>query len=160
MATKSKPKSRREMLRERNANQKYGAETPDPTLHEGYMPRPEVLTLKEEMQRFIKAELSAKAEEHGFESFEEADDFDLPEEDAEEELDTPYTVRDAYDPLTPFDDLEGDPNADTAQKPAISAEAKPEGQRPVSPQMQLSEEQMAQLIDLLQQRDLSSTVDP
>ncbi len=48
------------------------------------------LPLREEMRRFIKQELSAAAESAGEETFEEADDFDIDEE----ETLSPYELTD------------------------------------------------------------------
>lgn len=63
-------------------------ETPDPTpleIPEGHQ-RP--LSLREDMQRFIRAEISRVAQETQHGSFDEEDDFD--EDDAEPDILTPY----------------------------------------------------------------------
>lgn len=143
---------RRRLLRERNAEQNFGYEKADPQPHAGYMARPEVLTLREEMQRFIRGELSANASAEEFESFEEADNFDLPEEDeAEADFETKYTVKEMTPENGPYDDLEGDPKADVANIPVRGAESASEPVSGVSPTQGLvTEEQAAELIRLLQ----------
>lgn len=58
-----------------------GQELPDPTPLEipAGMQRPESLT--EQIRRMVRTELSGRAVEGGFESFEEANDFRIPDED-------------------------------------------------------------------------------
>lgn len=68
-----------------------GRELPDPTpiaMPVGYH-KPEPLI--EQIRRLVKNELSRKAEADGFESFEEADDFDTGED---AELRSPYELDD------------------------------------------------------------------
>lgn len=66
----------------------YGREIPDPNPVEVPlgMKRPE--TLAEQVQRLVRTSISAHAEMHGAESFEEADDFDIEED---------------FDPTTPYE---------------------------------------------------------
>lgn len=66
-----------------------GRELPDPTpkaMPVGFK-RPE--SLDEQIRRLIRTHMSDTAEEQGYESFEEADDFDVEDDD--------------YDPETPFE---------------------------------------------------------
>jgi hypothetical protein len=85
-------------------------ETPDDTpKHIPGLEKP--LTLREEMRRFVKEELSRVARENDDPTFEEEDDFD--EDDPDADLLSPYTVHE----LTPEegdipDDLEGNPEID------------------------------------------------
>lgn len=72
-----------------------GWELPDgtPVVIPSGFKRPE--TLAEQVQRIIRTEASRRAEEAGFESFEEADDFDVGEDDFDP--DTPY--EEVFDPV-------------------------------------------------------------
>jgi len=66
-----------------------GREKNDPrVLFVDVTPRP--LSVKEQIQRLLRVELSAQARAQGFETFEEADDFDVEEEDPEPK--SPYEV--------------------------------------------------------------------
>lgn len=58
------------------------------------------LTLDEQLKRLVRIELSRQAESQGFESFEEADDFDIS--DDEGEFVSPYEIR----PMTPYEGQE------------------------------------------------------
>ena len=85
------------------------AEIPDktpievPTMH-----RP--LTLREEMQRFVRQELSQQMQNRGMESFEEADDFEIDDFEDEPDMTTGYTVHELFDEDgAPRDELEGEP---------------------------------------------------
>lgn len=72
-----------------------GAEQTDPTplqIPVGFR-RPE--TLAEQVQRLVRGSLSHEAHERGFETFEEANDFDIPDDPVEP--DTPY--EEEFDPL-------------------------------------------------------------
>lgn len=65
------------------------------------------LTLREEMQRFVRQEVSRVAAAREFETFEESDDFEI--EDEEPDLTSPYTVRELRPPAEGLqNDLEGD----------------------------------------------------
>lgn len=105
-------KARRELIRERSMA--TGAHTPDTTPVEIPFRRP--LTLRQEMQRFIRAELSKQANEQGFATFEEEDDFE--EDDPDAEFLTPYSVQDMHpdtpDPRLPLETMEGSDQPDTA----------------------------------------------
>lgn len=76
-------------------------EFPDPTPVEmplGFRRPP---TLQEEIQRIVRIQMSQQAQEHGFESFEEADDFE---------------VDDDPDPLSAYEVLEMAPEGPTASE--------------------------------------------
>lgn len=99
--------SRREAIR----LNRVGGEVPDPTpVHvPGKSEKP--LTLREEMRRFVRQELSNQAETQGAGSFSEEDDFDLDE--MEPSLISPYTVSELHqEAIAPQDDLEGAPTSD------------------------------------------------
>lgn len=69
----------------------FGREIPDPrpmAVPAGY-DRP--LSLAEQIKRMVRIELSRSAEAEGLESFEEADDFDVPEDEGD--FVSPYEVR-------------------------------------------------------------------
>lgn len=53
------------------------------------------LTLQEEIRRMIAVETSRAAEDAGLESFEEADDFDVP--DGEDDFVSPYEIKEMTD---------------------------------------------------------------
>jgi len=99
--------NRRQIIRETGVQ----GEVPDPVPVEliGGNDRP--LTLREEMRRFVRQELSIRASDQGAGTFEEEDDFtdDLEEPD----LTSPYTVQelapDAF--VEDYSDLEGKPTA-------------------------------------------------
>lgn len=124
--------ARREIIRETGVP----GETPDPVPVEliGGNERP--LTLREEMRRFVRQELSNQARDNGAGTFEEEDDFtdDLEEPD----LTSPYTVQelapDAY--VEDYSDLEGKPTAadlKAAEKPSEEHSATPPAEPPVPP---------------------------
>lgn len=69
-----------------------GRELPDPTPVEKPTGLKLPLSLHDEIRRFVRFELSHQAAVQGVESFEEADDFDVEEE--EPELVSPYEVVD------------------------------------------------------------------
>lgn len=97
--------SRREQLRE--ASQGTGEVPDDEPVHiPGDSCRP--MTLREEMRRFIREQISQHAEVNEQETFEEQDDFS--EEDAEPDLLTAYSISDLeekYNPNTSYA-LEGE----------------------------------------------------
>lgn len=99
---------RRLYLREQAQNT---GEVPDPTPVEAAL-QPAPLSLREEMRRFIKQELSAQAENNGMETFEESDDFEVEDEP---DFTTGYTVNELVDPELEGTDLDGDPAADTTE---------------------------------------------
>lgn len=81
---------------------KFGREVPDPkpvAIPAGFK-RPE--TLQEQVARLVRTTLSRQAEAQGFESFEESQDFDIPD--------------DPVDPSTPFEEF-FDPNLGRALTP-------------------------------------------
>lgn len=72
------------------------------------------LTLREEMRRFIREELSAQVAATGkVGTFEEEDDFEI--DDGEADLLSPYTVHDMAPEMGPLDDLDGSPTAEDEQ---------------------------------------------
>lgn len=94
--------SRRQMILERRVE----GEHPDPVPFEvPGMERP--LTLREEMRRFVREEISRAAVQTGLPSFEEEDDFEVDDDDTD--FTTKYTLRELVEE-NQVDDLEG--NAD------------------------------------------------
>lgn len=86
-------------------------EYPDPTpVHiPGKTDRPAPLSLREEMQRYIRQQVSQMAEQQRMETFEEADDFEVEEEP---DLTSPYTVQEMNDPTGLSVTLDGEPTAE------------------------------------------------
>lgn len=117
------PLSRRELLR--LASQGTG-EQPDPTpVHiPGKSDAP--LTLRDEMRRFIRDELSKQVrEESGAGTFEEEDDFE--EDDPSADLLSPYTVIELPDDEATGYIVQEDPETPPAEPPLpASAGAEPE----------------------------------
>lgn len=72
-----------------------GREIPDPTPVEVPLDYTRPLTLQEEFRRFLQIEASIIAENAGFETFEEADDFDVDEEEVE--FISPYEILEMSD---------------------------------------------------------------
>lgn len=109
--------SRREAIR----LNRVGGETPDPTPVEIPVSCERPLTLRDEMRRFINSELSIQAQEHGAETFEESNDFDV--DDIEQDLTSQYTVSELVpEPEMPKDDLDGSPTQEDAQATSQEAE--------------------------------------
>lgn len=77
------------------------------------------LSLHEEIKRFVRQELSARAADEGEESFEEADDFEV---DEDPDLFSPYELRDA--PVEAID-KDADPPVAPEEKKAPEAEKAP-----------------------------------
>lgn len=87
------------------------------------------LTLKEEMQRFIRQEFSNQLHDDGFETFEESDDFDIDDDfdplseyelsDLQEEFIAETPPEPSQDPQEPIPDKSGgeggDPPSDTPE---------------------------------------------
>lgn len=146
--------SRRELLRQ-NAQQ-HSFEKVDPTPMEvpqsGYRP----ITLRDEMRRFVQQAVSEQAEQHGFETFEEADDFEIEEAEQEEAaLLSAYTVVDTLpEPGQSPDDLEGEPNEEDKAVAAQDASQAPQNvdtdNSLPNGEITLSDSEMSQLITLLQ----------
>lgn len=113
-------------------------EYPDPTpVHiPGKSDIPPPLTLREEMRRFVREEVSRAAANHEVETFEEADDFEI---DEEPDLTTPYSVRYLTQPDAPESDLEGEPtpedliHAERGEAPETASKAVSDNAAP-SPQ--------------------------
>ncbi|AXL15334.1 hypothetical protein [Microviridae sp.] len=102
--------SQREYIRLRNQDTELTHEYPDPTpVHiPGKSDLKKPLTLRDEMQRYIANQVSLAAQAEGTETFAEANDFDVEDDD----LDylSVYTVSDLQPEFDqPRDDLEGDP---------------------------------------------------
>jgi len=74
---------------------RVGGETPDPTPVEIPVTSQRPLTLREEMMRFIRTEMSQQARQDGEETFEEFDDLDV--DDEEPDFTTGYTVQELTD---------------------------------------------------------------
>lgn len=84
------------------------------------------LSLQDEIKRFVRIELSRRAADDGAESFEEADDFDVGDDDPEEFL-SPYEVTELVPEAT---DRDAEPPPDPkerapAQNPATPVESAP-----------------------------------
>lgn len=111
--------SRREAIR----SNRVKGETPDPEpIHvPGMSDRP--LTLREEMRRFVRQELSQQAAEQGAGSFQDEDDFS--EDEFEPDLISQYTVNELTDQLAPSDDLEGEPTPEDIESTPDSSVENP-----------------------------------
>lgn len=68
----------------------FGQQIPDPTPLEVPLNLRRPLSIQDEIRRFVRIELSRKAEELGTESFEESDDFDI--DDDEGDFASPYEL--------------------------------------------------------------------
>lgn len=131
--TKVTYKPRRLALRE--AAQAHGPEVPDPTPIEvpSWHSRP--LTLREEMQRFIREEASRVAGDNGLDTFEDFDDFS--DDSGEPDLTTPYTLADVEDEFA--ETLDGEPTSEDLQAAQTVAGVdspggqQPEPEAPISP---------------------------
>ena len=88
-------------------------ETPDPIPIETTVEKP--LTLREEMKRYIRTEMSHIAEKNEMETEEEANDFEMDEDD---EFTSPYEIHDMVDE-------EIDPLPDPPEEPQPALEADP-----------------------------------
>lgn len=104
------------------AQNAHGHEIPDPrpmTMPSGFR-RPE--TLAEQVQRLVRQSISRQAAEEGKETFEEANDFDLPDDPPDPS--TPFEP--FFDPvlgveLTPHDILSMEKGVQTATERRIAA---------------------------------------
>lgn len=96
-------------MNEKTQKKDPSLEYPDPTpVHiPGKTDQAPPLTLREEMQRYIRQQISAMAQQNQMESFEEADDFEV--EDEEVDLTTRYCVQDLVDPTGLSVTLDGKP---------------------------------------------------
>jgi len=114
--------------------QKFG-EHPDPTPVEipGKCQMP--LSLRDDMRRFIREELTKQAlKDTEIESFEESNDFEI--ENPEDEIITPYTVHElAPEPEQPIDDLEGtsSPEDRVPEAPEAEGETQPKAEASTTP---------------------------
>lgn len=106
-------------IRERLWQTVFPKETLDPTPVAVPVRRP--LTLREEMQRFIRTELSQEMAARGEPTFEEEDDFEIDDYDDDLDLTTQYTIPDEMVRVVhpehdmPADDLNGSPEASAEQ---------------------------------------------
>lgn len=66
-----------------------GREIPDKSVVEVPLKFSRPLTIQEEIKRFVRTEMSRQAAEGGFETFEEAEDFDV---DEDEDFRSPYEL--------------------------------------------------------------------
>lgn len=91
-----------------NLDRDPSCEYPDPTpVHiPGKTDRPPPLSLREEMQRYVRQTISQMAKENRMETFEEADDFEVEEEP---DLTTRYVVQEMTDPTGLSVTLDGKP---------------------------------------------------
>lgn len=79
-----------------------GHEVPDPTPMAIPLGMRVAETLADQIKRMVRSELSRQAADQGAETFEEADDFDVGDED---ELSSPYELSEAN-----FEDMRNGPN--------------------------------------------------
>lgn len=119
--------SRREALRQ--AAQRFPKEKPDPTPVAAIAQRQRPLTLREEMQRFIREQASEVAEMHGHDSFEDFDDFEIDDEDPD--LTTPYTVSELHSEFE--ETLDGQPTAEDLSEEAEEGAGVQAGSAPGEP---------------------------
>lgn len=92
----------------------------DENFHEVPNPKPEEIvvskrppSLKEQIQRLIKVELSQQMEQQGMETFEEANDFDLEDEG---EFISPYEIHDMVEEV-PINPSPSPPNNEPEEAP-------------------------------------------
>lgn len=83
------------------------------------------LTIQEEIQRFVRVEMSQRAQEHGHESFEEADDFDVEDED---EWQSPYELMEMQEERP----IPAEPVVAAQQKEETSSGVSPSDEKPSS----------------------------
>ena len=84
-----------------------GREYPDQTPVEIPAGYGQPLSLRDEMRRFIREEMSNQALVDGHETFEESDDFDIDDED---DYESPYTMQDMQE-IEPIEELEAEGEA-------------------------------------------------
>lgn len=101
-----------------------GAELNDPTpmVMDANLERPP--TLREQIQRVIKSDLAIQAQYQGYESFEEANDFEIGEED---EIGTQYEIMPDENIVAPTQEDLAPEEPDPVPKEAVPAE-EPEGE--------------------------------
>lgn len=102
-----------------------GREVPDTRPVQVNAPR--ALSLHEQIQRFIRTEVSRVATNEGFETFEESEDFGEDEDEGDEFL-TPYTVF-----QTVKEPLQGADASPPGAKDPLEEKTAPEASTPVSP---------------------------
>lgn len=79
------------------------------------------LSLQDEIKRYVRAEISRRAADTGMETWEEANDFDI---DEDELLDSAYTVRDML-PDGPRDASEHPPRPSISEEPTGAPASQP-----------------------------------
>lgn len=116
---------------------KDGREVPDPrplTVHVDFRP----LTLQEQIARLMQAELSRRAAAKGHETFEEANDFEVDEENFQEppvqtqytQMEEEFITRDQLDQRMADDEARGQENLRLAEERRQQLKAEPP---PVNP---------------------------
>lgn len=106
-------------------------EFPDPTPVEMPLGFSRPPTLQEEIQRIIRIQMSQQAQAEGFESFEEADDFDV---DEDPDPLSPYEVSEMQqEAIFPKETDNGDPALRTPVQAAVEAQAPRSKEGAVSP---------------------------
>lgn len=118
------------------------------------------LSLKEEMQRYVRLELSRNVSAAGEESFEEADDFEINDEDPD--LTSPYTVNELFNEKQPYQ-MEGNPTDEdkeaettpldeqgfTEDKKTVLSNTQEQENSQTDPRAQFTEEQLEALRSFL-----------
>lgn len=119
----------------REAARRAKKEKHDPKPVEAITQRERPLTLREEMQRFVREQVSQQAEQAGADSFDDFDDFEI--DDGEMDITTPYTVPDVEQEFT--ETLDGQPTAEDLAPAEEGAQVEPlpggdpVGDEPTSP---------------------------
>lgn len=87
------------------------------------------LTIQEEIARYVRINLSQHAAEQGEESFEEADDFDVEDENH----DGPYQYAELEEESVPLAPRNAEPDKGSLPTPPVPAASPPQGGGGVSP---------------------------
>jgi hypothetical protein len=69
--------------------------------------KPAPLTMKQEMQRFLRQEVSRVAQSQDYGSFDDEDDFSIEDFDNDPDLTTPYTVSELTDEFEQTESMDG-----------------------------------------------------
>lgn len=109
---------------------KRGRELPDPRPVEWPVGVSRPLSIQEEIQRFVRVEMSRRAQEHGMESFEEADDFDVEEED---DWQSPYQLTELQEETIGAPPAPRSPSGSEGEPPTPPAEQDLSGKDDVQP---------------------------
>lgn len=82
-------------------------------------------SLQEQIQRLVRTELSRQVQQQGAETFEEANDFDVPDDDIPADT-SPYTLLEEEEPIppppSPTKTTPAEPSTETATPPVDPAE--------------------------------------